>query len=173
MLCQAIWKPMVVVHGFATKKDPLCTFHIPKMIYVAHIYSSPINLCFAIVANQVNQIISEQFEDHSLSTFSLKPTRWGILLKIIISTLFELRISGHLEHEYVDQTRCVNLRSAVMRGRRSVMAPDNVPSADVFWHAGNQWFRTILISLPLTVMRILKKVRLSFSLDVAFTFTIL
>ena len=119
------------------KKDPLCTFHIPKMIYVAHIYSSPINLCFAIVANQVNQIISEQFEDHSQSTFSLKPTRWGILLKIIISTLFELRISGHLEHEYVDQTRCVNLRTAVMRGRRSVKAPDNVPSADVFWHAGN------------------------------------
>ena len=93
------------------------------MIYVAHIYSSPINLCFAIVANQVNQIISEQFEDHSQSTLSLKPTRWGILLKIIISTLFELRISGHLEHEYVDQTRCVNLRTAVMRGRRSVKAP--------------------------------------------------
>ena len=42
-----------------------------------------------------------------------------------------------MEHEYVDQTRCVNLRSAVMRGRRSVKAPDNVPSADVFWHAGN------------------------------------
>ena len=81
------------------------------------------------------------------------------------STLFELRISGHLGHEYVDQTRCVNLRTAVMRGRRSVKAPTTSRVLTFSDTLG-----TILISLPLTVMRILKKVRLSFSLDVAFTF---
>ena len=117
------------------KKRPALHFSHPENdLCCPHLFiSNQSLLCNCCQSSQSNHL----WAVWGPQPINLSPTRGGIWLKIIPSTLFELRISGHLEHEYVDQTRCVNLRTAVMRGRRSVKAPDNVPSADVFWHAGN------------------------------------